>query len=103
MKRKESLKSLPNFDQRVYWIWSTMIQRCENPSSQGYRIYGARGITVCERWRHSFAAFASDMGPKPDGTSIERNDPSGGYVPMGNTERAKQEPPVLVSLRLRSR
>jgi predicted DNA-binding transcriptional regulator AlpA len=42
-----------------------MVQRCTNPNDPGYRYYGGRGITVCERWRNSFEAFLEDMGRKP--------------------------------------
>jgi hypothetical protein len=50
---------------RLYNIWKGMNQRCTNPGSTEYRRYGARGITVCDRWRHSFAAFREDMGEPP--------------------------------------
>ena len=33
-----------------YLIWSTMIQRCHNPSCREYPWYGGRGIRVCPRW-----------------------------------------------------
>lgn len=61
--------------------WRSMIQRCHNPSSDRFPYYGARGITVCERWRNSFAAFLEDMGVRPVGLSIERIDNDGNYEP----------------------
>jgi hypothetical protein len=50
-----------------YWIWSAMIQRCCNRSCREYAWYGARGITVCGRWREAngFANFHDDVGPQP--------------------------------------
>jgi hypothetical protein len=33
-----------------YNTWAHMIQRCYNPKYPSWRDYGARGITVCERW-----------------------------------------------------
>jgi hypothetical protein len=67
---------------REYEIWKSMIQRCHNPNSAGYRNYGGRGIVVCERWRTSFCAFISDMGTMPtDGMSIERRRNNDGYSP----------------------
>src|SRR5579859_2961892 len=60
-----------------------MLERCSNPNHIGFRYYGARGVTVCERWRASFAAFLADMGPKPTPAhTIDRYpDNSGDYEP----------------------
>ena len=59
-----------------------MIRRCHTPGSSGYAGYGARGITVCKRWRKSFAAFIADMGlPPGDGYSIGRKDNDDCYRP----------------------
>lgn len=66
---------------RVYWVWAAMIQRCENPENSAYPNYGAKGITVCPRWRESFDNFAGDMGPRPPGALIERVDSAKGYGP----------------------
>jgi hypothetical protein len=65
---------------KIYMIWSAMIQRCENPDNKGFKNYGGRGITVCERW-HDFENFYSDMGDRPTGKSIERKDNNGAYSP----------------------
>jgi hypothetical protein len=66
----------------VYRIWIAIIERCENPKSTGYHLYGGRGIRVCERWRESFPAFLADMGERPsDRHSIDRVDPNGNYEP----------------------
>lgn len=62
-------------------VWKNMNQRCTNPNGSDWERYGARGITVCERWR-SFANFLADMGPMPGpGYSIDRKDPDGSYEP----------------------
>lgn len=45
-----------------YFIWANMIQRCYNPKNCSYKNYGARGISVCDLWRWSYAAFLADMG-----------------------------------------
>jgi hypothetical protein len=59
-----------------------MIQRCTDARHKSYAYYGGRGITVCERWLHSFVNFLADMGPKPSPThTIERNDHDGNYEP----------------------
>ena len=41
---------------RLYNIWKTMIQRCENPISKDYLKYGGSGINVCIEW-HDFLVF----------------------------------------------
>lgn len=65
-----------------YSSWAHMIQRCANPSHKNYRLYGGRGISVCERWKESFENFLSDMGDCPGpGHSIDRIDVNGNYEP----------------------
>jgi hypothetical protein len=68
-------------NRREYTIWRAMKSRCLTPSTSNYRFYGARGITVCDRWRDDFAAFLADMGPCPDGYTLDRIDPKGHYEP----------------------
>lgn len=65
----------------TYRIWQAMRTRCHNPNSHKYATYGARGITVCERWRHSFENFLADMGERPGGLSLDRIDNDQGYSP----------------------
>lgn len=64
---------------RIYNIWHGMIQRCCNPSNPNWPRYGGRGITVCDEWRSSFAAFKRDMGEPPYGRSLDRKDNNGPY------------------------
>lgn len=62
--------------------WGDMIQRCHNSNSPSYKLYGANGIAVCERWRNSYEAFLADMGRKPTPQhSISRNVDMGNYEP----------------------
>jgi hypothetical protein len=56
---------------REYSSWQSMMKRCENVNDQKYPIYGGRGIRVCEKLR-TFELFAADLGPRPDGCSIDR-------------------------------
>lgn len=65
---------------RTYRTWYSMRNRCNNPSNRNYRLYGGRGITVCERW-DLFENFLADMGERPEGRSIDRIDPDGNYEP----------------------
>ena len=58
-----------------------MRARCYNINSPDFPGYGARGITVCGRWRHSFENFLADMGPRQPGASIHRINGKGNYEP----------------------
>ena len=62
-----------------YIVWSGMISRCHNSRNKAYQNYGGRGIIVCDRWRGSFEAFLSDMGPRPKGMTLDRENNSKGY------------------------
>jgi hypothetical protein len=64
----------------LYRIWMQMRQRCNNPHDKQYVNYGARGITVCERW-DSFENFLADMGERPPGLTMDRIDNDGPYAP----------------------
>lgn len=64
----------------TYNSWAMMHSRCGNPNNDRFEHYGGRGIAVCERWQ-SFENFLADMGERPAGMSIERNDTNGNYEP----------------------
>lgn len=42
---------------RIYKIWQGMKQRCFNKNNPAYKIYGSRGIKVCDEWKSSFQMF----------------------------------------------
>lgn len=61
--------------------WEGMLRRCYSPKHPSFVRYGSRGIAVCERWRESFAHFFADMGPAPEGATLERIDNAKDYAP----------------------
>lgn len=61
-------------------VWVGMMGRCYIKSNAAYSKYGAVGIRVCDRW-HDFSKFFEDMGPRPQGKSIDRIDGKLGYAP----------------------
>jgi hypothetical protein len=67
----------------TWYSWSAMVSRCTKPYASGWRNYGARGISVCERWTgpDGFVNFLADMGPRPDGLTLDRIDNDGNYEP----------------------
>lgn len=64
---------------RAYNTYMNMLDRCYNPKSSGYQWYGARGISVCRRWRDSFLNFLEDMGERPIAYTLDRIDSNGHY------------------------
>jgi len=66
----------------TYNTWAGMKSRCYDVNNRFYEEYGGRGITVCDRWRLDFSSFLSDMGERPEGTTIDRYpDNDGDYCP----------------------
>lgn len=64
----------------TYRSWHKMMDRCYNKKSDGYRMYGFMGISVCPEW-HTFENFLRDMGERPAGTTLERFSNNGNYEP----------------------
>ena len=78
----ESRKTHGMTNHPAYGVWHSMVQRCTEPTHQAWKNYGGRGITVCERWLHSFENFWADMGPSYErGLDLDRRDNEAGYSP----------------------
>lgn len=66
---------------RTHRIWRAMRSRCTNPNLDAYPRYGGAGVKVDPRW-DSFLAFLADMGPAPEGMTLDRYpDQAGDYTP----------------------
>ena len=75
-RRQEWLSRNPE-----YMSWGNMKNRCYNKRDPKWRLYGARGISVCDRWM-KFENFLADMGRRPGpGYSLDRINNDGNYEP----------------------
>ena len=87
---------------RTFKSWDSMLQRCLNPHSPDYHQYGGRGIKVCKEWISSFDTFLSDMGLRPEGCSLDREDVNGNYeasncrwASASRQQRNRRDTPML--------
>lgn len=71
-----------------YIAWCSMMRRCYSLNAGNFNDYGARGITVAQRW-HVYENFLADMGRKPslDCSPDRYPDQRGNYEP-GNVRWA---------------
>ena len=79
----QSLKKYKDKNQRLYYVWRTMRQRCQKEYYKQYKDYGGRGISVCSEWDQSFEKFqewAYANGYR-EGLTIDRIDNDGNYEP----------------------
>ena len=67
---------------KLFKVWTSMKQRCQNPNDTRYKDYGARGITVCSEWQEfePFYKWAFANGYEQNLT-IDRVDNNGNYCP----------------------
>ena len=75
---------------RIHYVYHNMINRCNRKDSREYRLYGARGIKVCEEWsgEHGFENFYKwaiqtgyDINAKRGECTLDRIDVNGNYEP----------------------
>lgn len=67
-----------------YRSWQAMIGRCTSRTHKDFPKWGGCGVSVCARWLGSFEAFHEDMGPRPNGTTLDRWPNSNGDYEPGN-------------------
>lgn len=83
-----------HYHERLYGVWTNMLDRCYNENNDAYKFYGARGIAVCDEWRvrdstvSGYVAFREwayshgyDESAKKGKCTIDRIDTMKGYFP----------------------
>lgn len=65
---------------REYMAWRNARNRCYNKRNRQYENYGGRGIRMATVW-DDFAQFLADMGPCPEGMTLDRENNDGHYAP----------------------
>jgi len=64
----------------LYYSWSCMKARCNNPNAKDYKYYGERGITYDQKWE-TFEGFCEDMASThQDKLTLDRIDCDGNYT-----------------------
>ena len=72
---------------RLYKVWNTMKQRCNDPNGKEYHRYGGRGIRVCDEWLTytNFRDWAMENGYDKNAAygkcTLDRIDNDGNYEP----------------------
>ena len=64
-----------------YRSYRAMLRRCLDPRHRAYPWYGERGIKVCQQWQEDFTTFLRDLGPRPEGHTLDRIDADRDYEP----------------------
>jgi hypothetical protein len=69
---------------KIYHVWESIKVRCNKKSDPSYINYGAKGISICERWK-KFENFYEDMGSSyKEGLSIDRYPNKNGNYQIDN-------------------
>lgn len=85
--RGQQMKKHGKAGTRLYNVWKSMRERCNNPNDRYYNDYGGRGIRVCLHWDDykNFHQWAVSNGYNPTAPfgecTIDRIDVNGNYDP----------------------
>jgi len=90
--RERSLKHGHRTDYKAtptFRAYQAMKGKCLNPNDRSYPANGGSGVTVDPRWIGSFEAFLADLGKRPKGSVLRRNDSRKPFEP-GNCRWARK-------------
>ena len=83
----ESARKHGGYGTRLYAIWNSMRQRCNNPAHSAYKNYGGRGIKICHDWDEydTFRRWAYETGYRDEADrgelTLDRIDVDADYTP----------------------
>jgi hypothetical protein len=81
--RREKRITHGDSNSNLYYIWIAMKGRCFNKKSKDFRLYGMRGISICDEWRSNYTYFMewALRNGYGAGLSIDRINNDGNYEP----------------------
>lgn len=81
--KKEKITKHNKHKTNIYFIYTSMKQRCYNPKNPAYKYYGLKGIKICDDWLENFMNFYNwaMSNQYKEGLSIDRINVNGDYEP----------------------
>lgn len=88
IKQRNIKHNLFNKNKRLYACWRSLKSRCYCKNNSSYKLYGGRGIKVCDEWLNDFMTFYNwamangyDENAPRGKCTIDRIDVNGHYEP----------------------
>lgn len=74
----------PITEHELFRTYQAIRARCYNPRHKNFKYYGARGIRLWDGWpdaRTFITWIEANLGPRPEGMTLDRIDVNGNYEP----------------------